>query len=82
MQKWQNHQKIQNLVNQKIQNIVNQKIQSSLSCFMLDRAMYGPGLNRSLGQWEGSKNQVSTLHVLMFHHVVIVKLDECMTLWG
>ena len=50
---------------------------------MLDRAMYGSGLNHSVGQWEGSKNQVRTLHhVSMFHHVVVVKLDECMTLWG
>jgi len=66
MQTWQNNQKIQNLVNQRIQNLVNQKIQnlvnqkihSSLRRCMLDRAMNGPGLNRSVGRWESRKNQV------------------------
>ena len=88
MQTWQNNKKnnkrIQNLVNQRIQNLVNQRIQSSLRRCVLHMAvyLYGQGLNCSIGQWEGNKNQVSTLHhVLMFHHV-IVKLDEYMTLWG
>ena len=50
---------------------------------MLDRAIHGPWLKGSGRQWEGSQNQVSTLHhVSMLHHVVIVKLDKCMPLWG
>jgi len=57
----------------------NKKIHSSLRRYACLRhmAIYGPGLNRSGGQWEGNKYQVS-----MLHHVVIVKLDKCMPLWG